>query len=109
MTEFLTSGNSSSQMKITKIIMGLGNPGRQYQKTRHNFGFMVIDHLLATYHLNHRSSAKNYLRSEAILNYDDHNLAVCLSRPLTYMNQSGVAARLLLKRYGLSPLLSSGL
>jgi PTH1 family peptidyl-tRNA hydrolase len=103
MTEFLTSGNSSSQMKITKIIMGLGNPGRQYQKTRHNFGFMVIDHLLATYHLNHRSSAKNYLRSEAILNYDDHNLAVCLSRPLTYMNQSGVAARLLLKRYGLSP------
>jgi len=83
--------------------MGLGNPGRQYQQTRHNFGFMVIDHLLETYQLNQRSSVKNYTRAEAILNSDSRNLAICLGKPLTYMNHSGVAARLLLKRYGLFP------
>jgi len=103
MTRFLCSCNSSRPMKVSKIIMGLGNPGKQYQQTRHNFGFMVIDHLLETYQLNQRSSGKNYLRTEAILNSDNLNLAICLCKPLTYMNQSGVAARLLLKRYRLSP------
>jgi len=103
MTRFLRSRNSSPPMQVTKIIMGLGNPGRQYQQTRHNFGFMVIDHLLETYQLNQRSSAKNYLRAEAILNSHNRNLAICLCKPLTYMNHSGVAARLILKRYGLLP------
>jgi len=103
MAKFLFNPNSTRPMQVSKIIMGLGNPGKQYQQTRHNFGFMVIDHLLKTYQLNQRSSGKNYLCAEAILNSNNHNLAICLCKPFTYMNQSGIAARLLLKRYGLAP------
>ncbi|MCD6440273.1 MAG: aminoacyl-tRNA hydrolase [Candidatus Marinimicrobia bacterium] len=84
---------------IQKVIMGLGNPGEQYEKTRHNFGFMVVDRLADKKQLSFCLSGKPYVWSET----DIVSVGVCLCKPLTYMNNSGVAARDILHSYNLTP------
>lgn len=67
------------------LLIGLGNPGREYAKTRHNFGFMAIDRLAVR--LNARGMK---VMSKAIVmdsKYEDHKLI--LAKPQTYMNLSG--------------------
>jgi peptidyl-tRNA hydrolase, PTH1 family len=69
----------------TFLLIGLGNPGREYRDNRHNFGFMLIDRL--TVRLNARGMR---LQSKAIVTsavYEDHKLL--LAKPQTYMNLSG--------------------
>ena len=79
-----------------KLIVGLGNPGREYETTRHNLGFMLIDRLFE------RASGRRY-RSEANARVAEVLLAnqrVVLAKPQTFMNLSGDAVRPLLDRYG---------
>lgn len=79
-----------------KLIVGLGNPGREYEETRHNFGFMLIDRLLA------RAGARRF-REAAGAKVAEVTLAgarVLLVKPQTYMNLSGDAVKPLLVRYG---------
>jgi len=83
--------------------MGLGNPGTQYANNRHNFGFMVIDRIAAARDWQFRSGGRPYLWSEGVIPAKGSEVAVCLSKPLTYMNKSGVAARRLLHSYNLAP------
>ena len=67
------------------LLIGLGNPGREYANTRHNFGFMAIDRLAVR--LNARGMK---VMSKAIVmdsKYEDHKLI--LAKPQTYMNLSG--------------------
>lgn len=67
------------------LLIGLGNPGREYANTRHNFGFMAIDRLAVR--LNARGMK---VQSKAIVmdsKYEDHKLI--LAKPQTYMNLSG--------------------
>ena len=69
----------------TFILIGLGNPGREYRDNRHNFGFMLIDRLIVR--LNARGLK---LQSKAIVTsavYEDRK--VLLAKPQTYMNLSG--------------------
>jgi PTH1 family peptidyl-tRNA hydrolase len=69
----------------TFLIIGLGNPGREYRDNRHNFGFMLIDRLIIR--LNARGMK---LQSRAIVTnaiYEDRKLI--LAKPQTYMNLSG--------------------
>lgn len=69
----------------TFLLIGLGNPGREYANTRHNFGFMLIDRLAVR--LNARGMK---VISKAIVmdaRYEDHKLI--LAKPQTYMNLSG--------------------
>ena len=69
----------------TFLLIGLGNPGREYANTRHNFGFMLIDRLAVR--LNARGMK---VQSKAIVmdaRYEDHKLI--LAKPQTYMNLSG--------------------
>ena len=69
----------------TFLLIGLGNPGREYRDNRHNFGFMLIDRLIVR--LNARGMR---LQSKAIVTsavYEDHKLL--LAKPQTYMNLSG--------------------
>jgi PTH1 family peptidyl-tRNA hydrolase len=69
------------------LLIGLGNPGREYRDNRHNFGFMLIDRLIVR--LNARGMK---LQSKAIVTsaaYEDHKLL--LAKPQTYMNLSGQA------------------
>jgi len=81
-----------------KVIVGLGNPGRRYERTRHNVGWWVVDHLADVWHLGKWRE-------------DGHALAVSgrlgathvrLLKPLTYMNLSGEALIPFLRRPGWS-------
>lgn len=79
-----------------KLIVGLGNPGREYEWTRHNLGFMLIDRLFQ------RAGGRRF-RSESSAKIAGVTFAdqrVLLIKPQTYMNLSGDAVRPLLDRYG---------
>jgi len=69
-----------------QIIAGLGNPGNEYAKTRHNAGFWFIDQLVSQYNLTFKSEAK-FLGDVAKLNTPSGN--VWLLKPNTFMNRSG--------------------
>lgn len=82
-----------------KLIVGLGNPGSEYQDTRHNIGFMTIDKL-----------AKE-LTTE-VVSWKEHGTGnalvarigeVLLVKPITFMNNSGIAVSSIMRYYKLSP------
>ena len=75
--------------------MGLGNPGRKYKKTRHNIGFIVLERLAISYQ---GSFKKGRFSSEMSTIEIDRN-AVILAKPLTFMNNSGMAVAELMRYY----------
>jgi PTH1 family peptidyl-tRNA hydrolase len=90
-------------MPHTKLIVGLGNPGKQYEKTRHNVGFMILDAL------------HTHLKSEGINNWElskkfNAEISGCtirgekiiLAKPLTFMNRSGETVGLIGQFYKLT-------
>ena len=82
-----------------KLIVGLGNPGREYEHTRHNIGFRVVDKLAAQ-----EGWKWNDRRGRAILASGNLGLEkVVLAKPLTYMNLSGEAVGELARWYKLHP------
>ncbi|WP_461201949.1 aminoacyl-tRNA hydrolase [Anoxybacillus sp. TBDG-1] len=83
---------------MTKLFVGLGNPGKEYEQTRHNVGFMVIDELARRWGL-----ALNQTKFQGI--FASGNVLgekVILCKPLTYMNLSGECVRPLVDYYGIS-------
>ena len=83
--------------ETTFLLIGLGNPGREYRDNRHNVGFMLIDRLIVR--LNARGLK---VQSKAIVTtatYEDRKLI--LAKPQTYMNLSGQSAQGLLNFYKL--------
>jgi peptidyl-tRNA hydrolase, PTH1 family len=78
-----------------KIVVGLGNPGRQYESTRHNVGWMVLDRLAERAGLTGRVKARD---AAAIVRGRYEGLDLVLAKPTTYMNLSGVAVRKILSR-----------
>ena len=80
---------------MTKLLVGLGNPGVRYEKTRHNIGFMVIDRLAADIGI-----AVNKKQSQAVTGQGNiSGEKVLLVKPQTYMNKSGDAVLELLNFY----------
>ena len=73
--------------KYDFVIVGLGNPGDKYEKTRHNAGFRTVDSLAAT--LNAASWKNKFQSLIAEAEYDGKKLL--LVKPLTFMNNSGAA------------------
>src|SRR3989339_810073 len=90
-----------------KLIVGLGNPGKQYEKTRHNLGFMVMDRFLKDF----KPVEKTVWQEEPKFKSDIVQLEwkpkvgnlkkVILTKPKTYMNNSGMAVKLLVNYYKL--------
>lgn len=78
-----------------KCIVGLGNPGKKYEKTRHNIGFMVIDALINRFLLTDIKSKFKCTYTIATI----HGEKVMLVKPLTFMNLSGEGLRPLLDYY----------
>ena len=74
-----------------KMIVGLGNPGKQYERTRHNSGFMAIDKVAEKLNLN--IDKKEFVALTA------KNNQVILVKPQTYMNNSGEAVSQIMKYY----------
>jgi PTH1 family peptidyl-tRNA hydrolase len=84
-------------MTETYLIVGLGNPGREYKDHRHNFGFMLVDRLCVR--LNARGMK---VQSRAIVISTKHNeQKLILAKPQTYMNLSGQSVQGLLRFYKL--------
>ncbi len=77
------------------IIIGLGNPGKEYRETRHNVGFQVVEALADAYDISVTRAKFQALYGEGRI--EGHR--VMLVRPMTYMNQSGVAVRQILDFY----------
>lgn len=78
-----------------KLIAGLGNPGREYEGTRHNVGFEVIETLARRHSI--AVSRRNF---QAVFGEGTiENTRVLLVRPLTYMNLSGQAVAAILRYY----------
>jgi peptidyl-tRNA hydrolase, PTH1 family len=69
---------------LDRLVAGLGNPGREYARTRHNVGWMVVDELASRHSGSWRSKFSGQL---AEVRLDDARLA--LVKPETYMNESG--------------------
>lgn len=82
-----------------KLIVGLGNPGRQYATTRHNVGFMVLDMLAKAF----PGSVVQTDNVVHLYRINIHNQRILLLKPQTYMNRSGIAVREVLQRYQESP------
>lgn len=81
------------------LIVGLGNPGKDYEQTRHNVGFMVVDALAKAYQLKFDSKKANAKFADGII----RGQRVMLVKPQTYMNKSGDAVRALMNFYDLDP------
>jgi len=77
-------GNSESQHRL-KLIVGLGNPGRQYRDSRHNLGFEVVDFLAESWRIEVTGKKHKALYGRG--RWQDHS--VVLLKPQTYMNRSG--------------------
>jgi peptidyl-tRNA hydrolase, PTH1 family len=82
-----------------RIIVGLGNPGRDYAATRHNLGFMVVDEIARRLSA---ESKRNRFRSELAEGFVDGQ-KLMLVKPQTYMNLSGMAVREAVNWYKVSP------
>ncbi len=77
------------------LIVGLGNPGAEYERTRHNLGFMLIDRLAAEANATvKRSECRSYVGNAQI-----ENERVMLVKPQTFMNLSGEAVGCLQQKY----------
>jgi len=71
------------------LIVGLGNPGPQYENTRHNVGFMVIDRLSHKFQVAFQQGEGSFLQASI----DWWKFRVIFVKPLTYMNRSGIAVK----------------
>jgi PTH1 family peptidyl-tRNA hydrolase len=82
---------------LVKLIVGLGNPGKRYERTRHNIGFVVIDELAAQYSIALNKTVCGALIGEGAIDAE----AVALAKPQTFMNRSGDAVACLVREYGI--------
>ncbi|MBO2945944.1 aminoacyl-tRNA hydrolase [Paenibacillus sp. F411] len=78
-----------------KWIVGLGNPGPAYEKTRHNVGFMALDELASRHGFTFNQSKCKSVIAEGIIN----GQKAVLMKPMTYMNLSGEAVRAYMDYY----------
>ncbi len=78
-----------------KLIVGLGNPGKEYENTRHNMGFFFLDNYAKTKNLEINTKKFNGLLTEFV----DKNEKVILLKPQTYMNLSGESVRKVMDFY----------
>jgi len=78
-----------------KLIVGLGNPGRDYADTRHNVGWMVLDAFAKKFRIDLSRHEKSAMTGEGRV----AGGTVMLAKPLTYMNLSGDSVRLLVNSY----------
>lgn len=93
--KLFSMNRAESEDNAPYLIVGLGNPGREYQQNRHNVGFMVIDRLAQRL-----GAGFSRLEQKALITKTDHQgRRLILAKPQTYMNLSGKAVGALLRYY----------
>ena len=81
------------------VVVGLGNPGKEYSLSRHNVGFLSIDILCERLNISLKKETSNSLGVSGLI----AGKKVLIAKPTTYMNDSGVAVGEILRRYKLEP------
>jgi peptidyl-tRNA hydrolase, PTH1 family len=84
-----------------KLIVGLGNPGREYRDTRHNVGFMVVDEIARRHGLDWAMAPAQVPDAFVVKKFGAD--PVLLAKPLTFMNRSGDAVAALSRYYDVAP------
>lgn len=82
-----------------KLIVGLGNPGIEYQFTPHNLGFLAIDRIASEYRVEVRNRQCRALTARAVIGSE----TVLLAKPETFMNLSGIAVLELTRKHEIRP------
>jgi PTH1 family peptidyl-tRNA hydrolase len=96
---FNKNNDKSVKLVIPQVIVGLGNPTKKYDKTRHNIGFQLVNYLADSWLLSWQKNPKfNAFFSEGTAPNGDK---IKLLKPLTYMNRSGESVRAVLDWYKL--------
>jgi PTH1 family peptidyl-tRNA hydrolase len=86
------------------LVVGLGNPGTEFEATRHNVGAEVVQLLARRHHARLRKGKERALVDEVRVTHSGgESKFLALAVPLTYMNDSGQAVALLARRYGVPP------
>ena len=81
------------------LIVGLGNPGKKYEKTRHNIGFDAIDYIAEKYHISVSDNKHKAICGKGVIN----GQKVILAKPQTFMNLSGESVREIINFYKIDP------
>lgn len=79
-----------------KVVVGLGNPGKEYELTRHNIGFMILDAYLGDVSWKEQYNA--YIYEKRV-----NDEKIIFAKPLTYMNNSGESVKKILSFYKINP------
>ena len=85
--------------KRMKMIVGLGNPGKKYENTKHNVGFMAVDILAKE----HRATFQMHTFEAEVADFFVKGEKILLVKPLTFMNESGRAVGPLMTYFGIYP------
>lgn len=83
-----------------KLIVGLGNPGAEYEQTRHNAGSWFVERLVALHNINLKIEKKFQAYNGV---FSIHNNECRLLLPLTFMNRSGISVRAVCQFYRIKP------
>lgn len=89
----------NARLVVVKMIVGLGNPGREYGATRHNLGFMVVDEIARRVRA---TTLRPRFRAELAECVENEEKLILL-KPQTYMNLSGISVREAARWYKISP------
>lgn len=96
---FFKRSKGISPGPIEFLIVGLGNPGKNYEFTRHNAGFLTLDHIASELDTEINNLKNNALVADVVIN----NHRCLLVKPQTFMNNSGTAVRDIAKFYKIPP------
>ena len=95
----ISTGSDTGSGAVEYILVGLGNPGKEYERTRHNAGFMAIDYISGRCGAKIDRAKFSALVGEATVN----GKRVLLMKPQTFMNSSGEAVAAAAKFYKIAP------
>lgn len=91
--------NKREEVKPMFLIVGLGNPDKKYEHTRHNIGFDVIDAMAEKYNIEIKDAKHKALCGSGVI----EGMKVMLAKPLTYMNLSGDSIAEIMNYYKMDP------
>ncbi len=106
-TRKIAAEDEAPKIVLPRLIVGLGNPGAKYERTRHNIGFEIVDALAKSFPGVSLADNKRFqgstgeFRSAGGASAPDNRIV--LLKPTTYMNKSGQAVRAVLDWYKLAP------
>ena len=91
----ISTENSTGKTPVTHLIVGLGNPGKEYEQTRHNIGYMALDKFVESLNIDNKDKRYEFSveRHAYMTEVKVKGRTLILIKPTTFMNLSGKAVR----------------